>query len=488
MTDIEQQREYQLRIALIDFLRGLLHLDPDKRWSPQQAIMHPFITGEPFNGPYNPSHHISGGIHGSGSASGPYGGAGGPSGSGAGSSSYNHSSSSGYQVQGSAGGGGGLGSMSTTAGSVSGYQGAKVGRDPNVHGSFAYSGNGQSIPGAFPANNPSNVQSHQSSYAGSQTSRTDATDGNRHLATTAGYSLPGVSGAQNRQQLHDDFLDLDPCTSLINGLLAADSKLQDAPGRLYNSQGGSEYSAESSYGWAFRTDGNNNDNGSGSNINSDKGDRSNPLSHTGSYSTKASSIYDYKIATASAASAIATGAGTSASIATSSVASGTSSLLTAATGSQQQQQLRHHVYSKRQTRLFQHGDITGQPFSDSYVSSDPIQLFQTRNAVAGRSNTSIERISFYSGISSDVSHHGTPGPVAVSAANEGTATCVSGIGVVASGAAMSSANFMNLSYTDSSAASSVVGGNRLSGGFSSIRIRPSPALRSSAGARLVSNL
>ena len=42
------------RRALIDFVEGLLNLDPIQRWSPQQAAKHPFITGEKFTGPFQP--------------------------------------------------------------------------------------------------------------------------------------------------------------------------------------------------------------------------------------------------------------------------------------------------------------------------------------------------------------------------------------------------------------------------------------------------
>ncbi|XP_038699889.1 dual specificity protein kinase YAK1 homolog isoform X2 [Tripterygium wilfordii] len=47
-------RESQIRLALIDFLRGLVEFDPAKRWSPFQASKHPFVTGEPFTCPYKP--------------------------------------------------------------------------------------------------------------------------------------------------------------------------------------------------------------------------------------------------------------------------------------------------------------------------------------------------------------------------------------------------------------------------------------------------
>ncbi|KAK1441529.1 hypothetical protein QVD17_07503 [Tagetes erecta] len=48
-------RECQLRLSLIDFLRGLVEFDPAKRWSPLQASRHPFVTGEPFTCPYKPA-------------------------------------------------------------------------------------------------------------------------------------------------------------------------------------------------------------------------------------------------------------------------------------------------------------------------------------------------------------------------------------------------------------------------------------------------
>nr|XP_016484111.1 PREDICTED: dual specificity tyrosine-phosphorylation-regulated kinase 1B-like [Nicotiana tabacum] len=48
-------KESQIRLALIDFLRGLVEFDPAKRWSPVQASKHPFVTGEPFTCPYRPA-------------------------------------------------------------------------------------------------------------------------------------------------------------------------------------------------------------------------------------------------------------------------------------------------------------------------------------------------------------------------------------------------------------------------------------------------
>ncbi|KAF3770091.1 hypothetical protein M406DRAFT_271148 [Cryphonectria parasitica EP155] len=46
--------EMQNRLAFIDFVRGLLTINPLERWSPQQAKLHPFITQTKFTGPFVP--------------------------------------------------------------------------------------------------------------------------------------------------------------------------------------------------------------------------------------------------------------------------------------------------------------------------------------------------------------------------------------------------------------------------------------------------
>lgn len=51
--------EMSNRRAFVDFVEGLLNMDPIKRWSPQQAAKHPFITGEKFTGKFEVSHDIS---------------------------------------------------------------------------------------------------------------------------------------------------------------------------------------------------------------------------------------------------------------------------------------------------------------------------------------------------------------------------------------------------------------------------------------------
>src|SRR6185436_8082872 len=46
--------EMNNRVAFIDFVRGLLNINPLERWSPQQAKLHPFITQQKFTGPFVP--------------------------------------------------------------------------------------------------------------------------------------------------------------------------------------------------------------------------------------------------------------------------------------------------------------------------------------------------------------------------------------------------------------------------------------------------
>ncbi|KAK2977240.1 hypothetical protein RJ640_028445, partial [Escallonia rubra] len=55
LPEEDMVKESQVRLALIDFLRGLVEFDPAKRWSPSQASKHPFVTGEPFTCPYKPA-------------------------------------------------------------------------------------------------------------------------------------------------------------------------------------------------------------------------------------------------------------------------------------------------------------------------------------------------------------------------------------------------------------------------------------------------
>lgn len=50
----EIQKELNNRLKFADFILGLLALNPLERWSPQQARLHPFITGEPLEGHFLP--------------------------------------------------------------------------------------------------------------------------------------------------------------------------------------------------------------------------------------------------------------------------------------------------------------------------------------------------------------------------------------------------------------------------------------------------
>jgi dual specificity protein kinase YAK1 len=54
----EMDKELNNRASFIDFCQGLLNLNPIERWSPQQARMHPFITGEKFTRPFTPTSQV----------------------------------------------------------------------------------------------------------------------------------------------------------------------------------------------------------------------------------------------------------------------------------------------------------------------------------------------------------------------------------------------------------------------------------------------
>ncbi|KAJ5156761.1 hypothetical protein N7492_009564 [Penicillium capsulatum] len=58
MKQAEIERELNNRVAFIDFVRGLLSINPLERWSPHQAKMHPFITQHKFTGPFVPPMHM----------------------------------------------------------------------------------------------------------------------------------------------------------------------------------------------------------------------------------------------------------------------------------------------------------------------------------------------------------------------------------------------------------------------------------------------
>ncbi|KAI9298493.1 kinase-like protein, partial [Neoconidiobolus thromboides FSU 785] len=53
-TPLELQKENEERLKFTDFVLGFLTLNPIERWSPQQALLHPFVTGEPYRGHFKP--------------------------------------------------------------------------------------------------------------------------------------------------------------------------------------------------------------------------------------------------------------------------------------------------------------------------------------------------------------------------------------------------------------------------------------------------
>ena len=48
------EKEMKCRASFIDFLNGLLQIDPMKRWTADQAKLHPFVTGQEFTEPFVP--------------------------------------------------------------------------------------------------------------------------------------------------------------------------------------------------------------------------------------------------------------------------------------------------------------------------------------------------------------------------------------------------------------------------------------------------
>ncbi|KAJ2507519.1 dual specificity protein kinase yak1, partial [Coemansia sp. RSA 2049] len=289
LTDTEQQREYQSRIALIDFLRGLLQLDPAKRWSPQQASMHPFITGDPLIRPFVPP-HIS-----SGHQSGGSGGGGGYNSNAHGAfKGHSHQGGS-YQIQGnSAGSNNAMGTHTYSTGYGTGYQQSSAiayangvvsnGQDPTYKYAVYPAASGRSlmdesttIPGSFPINadsgQPSSLDHQQSMVQTAQHSLYNRDTKGRVRATTISYPSGGIATqTQNMildpenqplfehgyaqpntrlQGVDSRFLGVDPSTSFIDSSPVADGGLQDMPGRPdIISRSGSNYSGESAYGWA----------------------------------------------------------------------------------------------------------------------------------------------------------------------------------------------------------------------------------------------
>ncbi|KAF5106105.1 hypothetical protein DV453_004222 [Geotrichum candidum] len=55
MKPAEVEAEMHSRASLLNFVQGLLNMNPFERWTPHQAAMHPFITESKYSGPFVPS-------------------------------------------------------------------------------------------------------------------------------------------------------------------------------------------------------------------------------------------------------------------------------------------------------------------------------------------------------------------------------------------------------------------------------------------------
>lgn len=53
-------QEMHQRACLVHFLRGILNINPLERWTPQQAMVHPFVTQQPFTGVWYPPGSMTG--------------------------------------------------------------------------------------------------------------------------------------------------------------------------------------------------------------------------------------------------------------------------------------------------------------------------------------------------------------------------------------------------------------------------------------------
>ena len=47
-------KEVNILESFVDFVKGLLRIDKDYRWTPSMAKEHPFITNKKFMGHYEP--------------------------------------------------------------------------------------------------------------------------------------------------------------------------------------------------------------------------------------------------------------------------------------------------------------------------------------------------------------------------------------------------------------------------------------------------
>mgnify|MGYP000261466988 CR=1 FL=1 len=52
------ETEMNSMLAFIDFLKGVLRINKDVRWTPNMAKEHPFITRAPFKGNFEPEREV----------------------------------------------------------------------------------------------------------------------------------------------------------------------------------------------------------------------------------------------------------------------------------------------------------------------------------------------------------------------------------------------------------------------------------------------
>ena len=55
LKQADLDREAANRASFIDFVTGLLNMDPVRRWTPQQAKLHPFVLNQPLKQPFVPA-------------------------------------------------------------------------------------------------------------------------------------------------------------------------------------------------------------------------------------------------------------------------------------------------------------------------------------------------------------------------------------------------------------------------------------------------
>jgi len=56
----KQPQEKQKFPVFLHFLKGLLQINPSKRWTSAQAKTHPFLTNQPFDPNWQPLEHYEG--------------------------------------------------------------------------------------------------------------------------------------------------------------------------------------------------------------------------------------------------------------------------------------------------------------------------------------------------------------------------------------------------------------------------------------------